>query len=264
VRHSRNGKHVGNERQKLLGIEAIGQGKPLVAFHGGPGFDHLYLERALSFMQDTRSVVFLTPDCATTTAIQPTFATACEHAADVLEVLAERNMIDIFAHSWGVAVLLGALALKPDIEVCGLLVTPVPTTRFKFEMVRASLMGRFPVEMLAAIAAHDGGCFSPHELAAMLPYYLDQNSIPHVDGLSFNMAQYRSVVSSLGNYDVRTSLPQIAACHVVFGASDFIAPAMVSDIVAACASAKTIPQAGHFPFSEKPQEFSTVARKHGY
>lgn len=242
-------------------VEA-GEGKRIIFFHGGPGFDHLYLVPHFAFLADRFKLTYFDQlACGKTHApTQPvTLELAAEHAAHVLTHFKHHNHVSIVAHSFGVAVFLSALKRLPDLQVSGLLINPVSTTRMGLDQSRNTLLSGMPPDLQTAIATHEGTFFPPDLMERILPHYLHQRDNVNLTNLNFNFAVYSQVYSSLGDYDLTSELTRLGNCHIIHGIEDFIGIDDISDLIRATRSLKTLPSCGHFPFAEQPNVFRDSA-----
>ncbi len=178
---------------------------------------------------------------------------------DVLDQFSVSNRLEVFAHSWGALVLLGALRHRTALRISGLLIAPVPSTRAKFEEMRANLFSRFPQELLQKLAGFNGEKLAGSDLQPFLSHYLS-NKAANLDGLSFETADYQSIIETLGDYDFGALLRQLSKCHVIHGSDDFITPSLIDDYATNCLSTVVMPNAGHFPFAEHPEAFLNHAK----
>lgn len=242
-------------------IIAVGDGPPILVFHGGPGFSHNYLVRWLAYLSRTRTLLYFDQkysDHPSGLEATNSFDQTIQQARGIIAEVSDGKKLTLIAHSWGALVALTALRSFPQLSLDGLLINPVPSTRIGFDQVRDRLFSRMPTSMLEAIASVDRAELSAEELAAILPYYLSPNSSPDLSDLTFNMASYRQIYGSLGDYDLTSELGRLSQFQLITGADDFIRIDDIKDVVGACASSESISDAGHFPFAEQPDQFQSL------
>lgn len=244
-------------------IQTVGEGENTVVLHGGPGFSHRYLVRHLSFLSANKRLVFFDQlGCGRTGGAldELTFRSMSDHAARVLCHFSSGGTVRVVAHSFGVAVLLGALETLPDLKINGLLLNAVPTNKDGFDRMRNDLFARMEPDLLEALANAATVGLDQEQLARMLPYYVSPSSQPDLKDLSFDFSAYNRVYQSLDGFDVSHSVYRLRDCSLILGSDDFINPESISDIRTACKSQITIGSAGHFPFAEQPDAFQVAAR----
>jgi pimeloyl-ACP methyl ester carboxylesterase len=250
-----------NAPPNKLVAASIGQGPELLVFHGGPGFDHQYLVPHLKFLADRHTVTFFdqVPEGGLEGKRGVAFADLCAVASAVVRSRAVNSCARVFAHSFGSLVLLECLRQWPELQIDGLLVSPVPTTRASFDLMRNCLFSRMPPETLVAITAAPLTRWPAAQVKVMLPYYVSPGSNPDLDALSFDFGVYTSVYDSLDCFDYRAETARLNKCHIIRGKDDFIDREMICDVIAKCASDLVLPSAGHFPFAEQPDPFRKAA-----
>lgn len=243
-------------------VQALGEGDRIVVFHGGPGFSHDYLVPHLSFLSDDHQVIFFDQYGCGRTACSSgdlTFNSLSSHAAGILSHFQSDNEIRIIAHSFGVAVLLGALSQLPELQVTGLLLNAVPTNKYRFDLMRNDLFTRMGPDVAAALPAAAETGLDQEQLLNLLQFYISPDSTPNLARLTFDFQVYNRVYETLNHFDVSDCASRLKNCNLVLGADDFIAPNLIADIVRSCRSTTTLTSAGHFSFAEQPEAFRAVA-----
>lgn len=243
-------------------VHTAGSGETVLIFHGGPGFDHSYLVPHLSFLSANHKLVFFDQYGAGKT-VRPadtlTFRSICTHAAEVISHFQENHSIRVIAHSFGAAVLLGALSVLPQTKPSGLILNAVPTNKDRFDAMRGALFAKMGPEVAMSLADPSLTVLAPEQLAALLPFYISPNSQPDLNGLSFDFSQYNRVYQSLETYDVSASVARLSQCDLILGDDDFINVDLINDVSRHCRSVKSLASAGHFTFAEQPEEFRLLA-----
>ena len=243
-------------------IRTNGAGENILVFHGGPGFDHSYLVRHLSFLASHHNLIFFDQYGAGKSAVpteELTFDLICAHAAQVISRFQTNNEIRVIAHSFGVAVLLGALSSLPEIKPSGLLLNAVPTNKDRFDAMRAALFTRMGPEVTMSLADTNLTVLAPAQLAVLLQFYTSPQSKPDLSDLSFNFSQYNHVYKSLDHFDVSDGIKRLSECDLILGGDDFIDTKLIEDVRSACRSTTSLPNAGHFTFAEQPDLFRAAA-----
>ncbi len=239
-------------------IRTVGTGKSVLVFHGGPGFDHGYMFPHLSALASCRRLIFFDqfgigktprPESALT------FQAICSHAAQVISKFQTNNSISVVAHSFGVAVLLGALSILPQIKIRGLLLNAVPTNKSRFDLMRMALFSKMGPQVAESLADTSLSIIPPDQLSFLLQFYISPNSKPDLGNLKFDFSYYTHVYNSLENYDISDHLCCLCDCDLVLGDDDFIDPQLINDVSKACRSTASFASAGHFTFAEQPEQF---------
>jgi proline iminopeptidase len=256
-----------------------GNGRPLVALHGGLGLEHGYLRPSFDSFADEFRVIYIdflgngrsdrTIDYASITDNQI-------WVDQVEDVIAQLNLESpiIAGHSYGgyVAQEFAIQHDVPDLEL--ILITTAP----KFDhldLAVANARARGTEDQIKAVEedlAHPQG--TDQEWATtwrrLLPLYFHAPDDAVIDGIvegaifsaeGFNTTHLRA----LKNFDTSAQLADIQArTLVVSGDDDWILPldpcslALANGILGA--DLAVIPACGHFPFIEKTNEFNTLVR----
>jgi len=233
-----------------------------VVLHGGPGFNHAYLVPHLQRLAVGRSLVFFDQHDGDSNELNPGVSAEmifCK-AGEVLDRFASADRLRVIAHSWGTIVLLGALRQRPHLRLSGLLISPVPTNRDRFDQMRINLLSRFGPELAQGLATFEDGKLQGPTIEPFLSHYVSRQET-RLPGLSFDISVYRQVLESLGSFNFSAALPQISNCHILHGADDFTTLDLISDLVSNCASMTLMPETGHFPFAEQPEDFIERAQR---
>ncbi len=249
----------------------------LVVLHGGPGFDQGYLRPGLQPLASDAQVLLVDLRGQGRSGRPPVETCTLEQMADdvaaVCEVLGIRRPI-VLGHSAGGFVALHLAVRHP--EVAGGLVlsntaatlAPVPD-----DEPPPSLADRAPAESVAAAARLFGGDFSPDAVddfsRRVAPYYAGPAHMD-VPGHLFGLSSFAAEVAGFffgvlaPGYDLRGRLTEIAVpALVIAGHHDWICPPAAGRAMARLLPDATyveILDAGHFPFSEEPDEFLSVVR----
>ena len=249
----------------------VGDGPLLLVVHGGPGFDHQYLVSALRFLTSHYKVVFYDQIGCGKGAASDTKATLNSTAAQFGELVASfgaGSSLTVIAHSWGCLVVAAACCdpvigpLARRAITSGILVNPVPMTRSKFDAAMAAFVSQIPASTkirAAAIAALSGDGSAVMRL--LMPYYSGDRATVLFDPFPLNLATYKSVIRSLGHFDLMPDASVMARMDVILGAEDPTPPSTIEDVVASARSVTRIIGAGHFPMEEKPEHFRDVVQR---
>jgi proline iminopeptidase len=245
-------------------VRRVGTGPPVLVLHGGPGFDHAYLQAPLRTLADRRTLVFYDQPGSgrSTPAGDVNAALTFRHCAAFVDEVVGEGRLGLIAHSWGCLVALGARAAGMQRHTFdeGLLVTPVPVSRARYDAASRNLFAGIPadvVERYSALASKGAN----HEIVALLlPYYFAKPVPPAEVELNINIKTFLGVTNSLGAFDLSQHLPLFKRCHALTTGCDFSTPELVDDLLSVVAERHVVPDAGHFPSHESPDEFDAVLR----
>ena len=269
-----------------VSVREAGTGTPIIALHGGPGFRD-YLPPDLEPL--TKSFRLISYDQRgsgdSTMVTDPTLLTAAAFVADLDRVRESLGIarVTLLGHSWGGG-LAGLYAIAhPDRVERLLLVDPMPPraepymgefskaleSRFS-EADRAAMTEASARRQKATDAEAPDACrayyavfikgylHSPADVARMRG---DICAAPVASLRNFSNIN-RSIMGSLGAFDLRPQLPAITVpTLVIHGASDPIPMAAAREWAAGLPDGRllVIEQSGHFPFVEQPDEFFPAA-----
>ena len=170
-------------------VRKLGRGPLLIVVHGGPGFDHSYMVKALEPLAQNRTLVFYDQiGCGQSVASSQNLKPIdiFKQLRWLSHYLSNGERIDVIAHSWGTLVLIGALIddrmIAEPIAQFGecLLINPVPISAANYKLCTNNLLARIPlIERLQlirlALFETDGAII----MERLLPYYVrDVKSLP--------------------------------------------------------------------------------------
>jgi proline iminopeptidase len=254
------------------------QGSDLVAYptvvvlHGGPGFDQGYLRPGLAPLADVAQLVFLDLRGQGRSSRVPVETCTLEQMAEDVEAVCAQlglGKVAVLGHSAGGFVALELATRHPTrltrLVLCDTAPTlaPVPD-----EDPPPGLADRSSPEAVAAAERLFGGDFSQESVDAfgqlVAPFYAgpDHENLPQqlmaLSSLNGEVAAH-FFGQLAASYDLRPRLSEITVpALVVVGAWDWVCPPAQSKVMAAGipnADLLVVDGAGHFPFSERPQEF---------
>jgi proline iminopeptidase len=243
-------------------VTLLGGGPPLVVLHGGPGMDQQYLKPyLLPILQRRQLILFDQLGCGVPLSIKPVdYPSTLEHVKSVISYFAPQRPA-LFGHSWGALLAIQcASRMRQCIKEC-ILVCPMPLTAKRLRVALGTLSQRFSeadqvkVKNLLGKAAPGSGL---RLLRIWLPYYFAHpKMVKRMKVPQFNLGTNRSVMQSLGAFDLRASVRRIEAkVSVITGERDFISTEQVQELLGAAQAHRVIPEAGHFPFAERPSAFT--------
>jgi proline iminopeptidase len=247
----------------------------LIALHGGPGFDHGYLRPGLAPLRDHAQLIYMDLRGQGRSARPPIESCTLEQWADDVAALCETLEIVrpvVFGHSAGGFVAMH-LAIRHPGLVGGLILCDSSPTLAPIEdegPPAPTLASRAGPDVLAVAGPVFSGAITPDSLAIftekVMPFYAGPShmDVPkRITSLSSaNIDIMRYFFNKLAaSYNVVEQLPSITAPTLVMvGEHDWVTPPRASRaITRGIPNAKMvqIAGAGHFPFSEEPQQFLT-------
>ena len=249
----------------------------VVVLHGGPGFDQGYLRPGLEPLSSDAQVLFVDLRGQGRSGRPPVRTCTLEQMADDVAALCEALGIRrpvVFGHSAGGFVALH-LAVRHSDVAGGLVLCNTAATLASApdDAPPPSLADRAPVEAVAAAARLFGGDFSPGAVSnfarSVAPYYAGPAHMD-VPGRLLGLSEFAAEVAGFffgvlaAGYDLRGRLAEIAVpALVIAGHHDWICPPVAGRTMAGLIPDATyveVLDAGHFPFSEEPEEFLSVVR----
>jgi proline iminopeptidase len=257
-----------------LFVRRVGSGRPAVVLHGGPGADHEYLRPGFDALAEGRELIYYDQRGGGRSPVPRTVPVGWTEQVADLEALRQHweiEQLTIVGYSWG-----GLLALLYALEHPGrvgrlALVSPAPTwreARERFEAVfsHRNLDPAFQEERRAlresGLRERDPAAFQRRifELS-VAPYFFDPSRARDLTPFRVVGRTQDEVWRSLGNYDLRPRLPQLAGISalVLHGEADPI-PIDAARTAAELLGAEfhPVPRCGHVPYVEAFDTFRTV------
>ena len=256
--------------------QAMGEGAPVIAVHGGPGLDHSYLLPGLEPLASThRLILYDQRALGSSRAPLDTASITMNRFLDDIDAVrrgaAGTDRVTLLAHSWGaIPAMLYTMRWPRRVERL-ILMSPVePGQRYAEETAAAQQAGRLPEDVAsidsitATRAFRDGE--PPAVNRAFFHVFRGTFADPAVADSLFRPAfaerttrQGRAVASilmtPLAGLDFWEQLPGIRVpVLLLHGAEDPIPVAMVREMAEALPDARLVevPGAGHFPYIENP------------
>ncbi len=257
-----------------LFVRRVGSGRPAVVLHGGPGADHEYLRPGFDALAEGRELIYYDQRGGGRSPVPRTVPVGWTEQVADLEALRQHweiEQLTIVGYSWG-----GLLALLYALEHPGrvgrlALVSPAPTwreARERFEAVfsHRNLDPAFQEERRAlresGLRERDPAAFQRRifELS-VAPYFFDPSRARDLTPFRVVGRTQEEVWRSLGTYDLRPRLPQLAGIPalVLHGEVDPI-PIDAARTAAELLGAEfhPVPRCGHVPYVEAFDTFRTV------
>jgi len=259
-----------------LFVRTVGAGPPVLVVHGGPVLDHGYLYRWLLPLAKEHELIFYdqrlsgrsSPDAPSDTVTLRGFVADIE----ALRIHAGAERISIVAHSWGG--LLGMLyaARHPErVEKLVLVGSMAPSAKLRAEEEEAQRAAQDPedralIERLRATQAVRDR--TPAGIEALLiasfrsefhdPAKADELQFAIDDRYADRSRRFAALGPELQDYDVTGELDRIVApTLLIYGADEPGATRGGAELARLIPDAELaiIPDAGHFPFIERPAQF---------
>lgn len=246
-------------------VRTIGQGKPMIIVHGGPGLEHSYLFDWLRPLSRVRTLLFydqLGSGRDSTPLEDVTSAALVCQLKSIIDKYGGTDQVGLFAHSWGSYLALSVLRDEVHSKIEELvLCNPFPLTSSRFAESGARLMERIPADVKLQIEDLDQIRDDAAGLRLMevaLPYYLGQiGLIPDLCFASYSIAVNEKVFGDIGDFDLTDTGPLLPRRSLlIYGEKDFIIEEDSKELQLLHAEQRVIDGAGHFPFAENPTRFT--------
>jgi proline iminopeptidase len=257
-----------------LFVRRVGAGPPVVVLHGGPGADHEYLRPGFDALADGRELIYYDQRGGGRSPVPRDVPVGWTDQVADLEALRQHwalEQLTVVGYSWG-----GLLALLYALQHPGrigrlALVSPAPAwreARERFEAVfsHRNLDPAFQEERRvlreSGLRERDPAAFQRRifELS-VAPYFFDPSRARDLTPFRVVGRTQQEVWQSLGNYDLRPRLPELAGIPalVLHGEADPI-PIDVARTAAELLGAEfhPVPRCGHVPYVEAFDTFRTV------
>ena len=257
-----------------LFVRTVGDGPPVLVIHGGPVLDQGYLYRALAPLGREWEMIFydqrLSGQSSATS--EPVTLDTFVEDIEALRASLGHERIDILAHSWGG--LLGQLyAARYPSRVRHLILSgsmaPSATIRMDEELAQRDMIR--PEDQQAMEEVRSSQAYqeqTPDGIESMLkasfrrgfhdPALAEDLSFLIPEDYADRSAKFGAVFPDLQDYDLTEQLPSITASTLLLYGED--EPGATRGGVALAqlipeATLEVIPEAGHFPFIERPDQF---------
>jgi proline iminopeptidase len=257
-----------------LYYEVCGNGPPLLAIHGGLGFDHVYMKATLGRLERDFEVTYYDQrGNGRSDRVQPatlTMEQLADDAAALIAHLGHQNAI-VLGHSYG-GFVAQELAIRHPARVRALvLVDTTPGQLGAGESADETEQGPpIPPEMAAMMSSAPS---SDEEFALsmgpLLPYYFHNPFPPEaasmMDGTSYSVAAMVRGFEVLSRWSSVDRLGTIGApTLLLWGRHDLICSAPQATRIAKRipgAEVRFFEQSGHFPWIEEPEAFFRALRE---
>lgn len=251
-------------------IDWIGEGKPVIVVHGGPGMDYSYMVRGLLPLATECQLVFYeqTPE-RDASDVHPAAGKQVRELEDVIAAVKRKTgqRVGLVAHSWGTFLVIELMRHNGMGDLDGIaLVNPMPLTWDRFVAAGERLMARVDigdlreVEVLEAKGTESSGC----ELMSLVSYaYLSGGRASPVRPTfnRYNPTVNAAVLASVEGYDQTNIRSCVVEGNfvVVYGDDDYLTP---QDSIELHDIARRVDlhECGHLPFDEQPEGLRLALR----
>jgi proline iminopeptidase len=263
-----------------LFYDVAGTGPPtIVVCPGGPGFDHRHLRPGLDPLAADARLVYLDPRGTGESAAVPVETCTLEQMADDVAALCDAIGLDpviLFGHSAGGFVALHT-ALRHSALVAGLILAntsptflPIPDDDPPPSLLERA--GPEAAEVASRMLSGDGSPETGMAFARLVAPFYSGPAHMDVPIQLFPLSKINPEITQhffsqlAAYYDLRPRLGEISVpALVVTGSWDWVIAPARSRAVAAGIPDSTfveLAEAGHFSFSEEPQQFQAAVREY--
>jgi proline iminopeptidase len=255
-------------------VRRVGDGRPVVVLHGGPGADHEYLRPGFDALARGRQLIYYDQRGGGRSPVPRAVPVGWTEQVADLEALRDLWGLDrltIAAYSWGgLLALLYALERPERVERLAL-VSPAPTwraarDRFEQAFSKRNLDPVFQEERRvlreSGLRERDPAAFQQRifELS-VAPYFHDPSRARELTPFRVVGRTQQEVWASLGDFDLRPRLPELRVIPslVLHGESDPIpidVAATTAELIGA--AFHRLPRCGHVPYVEAFGEFERL------
>ncbi|MGK7312619.1 MAG: protein-L-isoaspartate(D-aspartate) O-methyltransferase [Candidatus Longimicrobiales bacterium M2_2A_002] len=264
-----------------LFVHREGTGEPVLVVHGGPVLDHGYLVEPLRPLAGEFELIFYDQRLSGRSAgtVDSASVRLDTFVADIEAIRAELGLgrVHLMGHSWGGLLAAKYATIHSDRLRSLVLLSPLPPTAALWrEEQRAEGAAIEPADTagMGALRSSDGlveGDPAAIEALLKLSFRGQLHDPSLADSLTFNIPddymersrQFGYMAGDLAAYDLRPALSGMdVPTLLVYGRAEVGATIGRDAWVASIphTTAVAIPDAGHFPFIERPDEFTRVVR----
>lgn len=250
--------------------------RPVMTLHGGPGFDHGYLARALAPLGELAT---LTHHDQWGAGLSDR-AASLEHPidqwvadAEALRALRGHERVVLFGHSFGGYVAL-AYALRHPERLAGLVLCCTgPALDYTADVIAALQARATPAQLAAFGDAMTHGIADDETYARLWPVLAPayfhawrEEYGPEVAAARYGAAAFNLGMAQMASFNAEPRLGEIRAPTLVLsGGDDFIAPVRHGGerLARGIAGAQLVvfERSGHYPFVEERERFTAVMRE---
>ena len=233
--------------------------------HGGPGLSSSYFQGWFDQFTATHDLIFYDQTYDVPTGVSIIESLCKELRNKMLLMTQQYDDIVVFAHSWGVYLLLKSISdikNKPYWNKISkfILSNPSDTNWKRFNESGDRLFAKMPENAMRKISECSDGI---DLMKVALPYYVgDCNNVPDINIDRYDMVAYERISGEMENYDIGSLvklLPKYRT-YSIYCENDFEteegSPELTENSIVI-----NFPKAGHFPFAENQEEFMKIVKK---
>lgn len=233
--------------------------------HGGPGLSSSCFQGWFGQLEETYDLIFYDQNFNVPCGVSLIESLCRELRNKVLITAQNHDEIIVFAHSWGVYLLLKSIEgmmKQPYWEKIGkfILSNPSDTNWNNFDESGEKLFAKMPEKVINMISTCDDGVKLME--MALLYYVGNSNNVPEIVIDRYDMIAYNRIMEEMENYDVGELARLLPAnrTYTIYCENDFESisgsPELANNSVVI-----EFPKAGHFPFAEYQDEYMDVLKE---
>lgn len=259
----------------------MGSGDPVVVIHGGPGLDHSYLLPQMRELAKDHKLIFYDQRACGRSSIKVPPATISiggfvEDLHGLRQAL-ELEKVHLLAHSWGGLLAMNYAIKYPQHLKSMILVSSLSASSAGREEQMSIFNNRFTredsLERAAILGSEDFSNNRPEAFQRLFrvlfrkEFYnrklADSLTLTFQDSFKEGSTMLQYLGADMAQYDYFESLSKVSLpVLIIYGDHDPLSGIAGTPLKASMPDARLeiIPQCGHFPFVEKPEEFFPLVR----
>lgn len=262
--------------------KTMGSGEPVIVIHGGPGLDHSYMLPQMRDLAKSYKLIFYDQRACGRSSIKvsPASISIRGFIADLdgLRQALELDKVHILAHSWGGLLAMNYAISYPQYLKSMTLVSSLSASSedreaeikvFNCRVTKEDSVDRANIIASEGFRNNKPEAFEQFFRVLFRKEFFNRDlanslTLTFQDSFKEGSTMLQYLGEDMAHYDLYDSLKAVSQpVLLIYGdydpLSEIAGPRLQASLPAAIL--EIIPQCGHFPFVEKPQEFFTLVRE---